>query len=184
MTTNQRLCDTLHITPHLSNTQGKPPMTHCELWVSQRAFGHIVVYTHAHSTLLHGSFDFALIVQIPQSRTAPCTGTKKKMIILHKGPAEHRDPGTSSPQGEPGTPPSVLTPQSPCTVERAVGVGALYRDTIYAAASGTNVTTPFCTGRGGSSLPPGRGRVLGQGRPRPPPSHARAAIALAVSNQR
>ena len=93
---------------------------------------------------------------------------KKKMIILHKGPAEHRDPGTSSPQGEPGTPPSVLTPQSPCTVERAVGVGALYQDTIYAAAVGTNVTTPFCTGRGGSSLPSGWGRILGQGHPRPP----------------
>ena len=52
---------------------------------------------------------------------------KIKMIILHKGPAEHRDPGTSSLQGEPGTPPSVLTPQSPCTVGRAVGVGTLYR---------------------------------------------------------
>ena len=97
------------------------------------------------------------------------------MIILHKGPAEHRDAWTSAPRGEPGTPPSVLTPQSPCTIERAVSVGTLYRDTIYAAAVGTNVTTPFCTGRGGSSLPPGRGRVLGQGRPRPPPSHARAA---------
>ena len=106
------------------------------------------------------------------------------MIILHKGPAEHRDAWTSAPRGEPGTPPSVLTPQSPCTIERAVSVGTLYRDTIYAAAVGTNVTTPFCTGRGGSSLPSGWGRILGQGRPRPPPSHARAAIARAVSNQR
>ena len=44
MTTNQRLCDTLHITPHLSNTQGKPPMSHCELWASQRKFGHMVAY--------------------------------------------------------------------------------------------------------------------------------------------
>ena len=59
---------------------------------------------------------------------------QKKMIILHKGPAEHRDPGTSAPRGEPRTPPNVLTPQSPCTVERAVGVGTLYQDTIYASA--------------------------------------------------
>ena len=56
------------------------------------------------------------------------------MIILQREPAEHRDPGTSAPQGEPGTPPSVLTPQSPCTATRAVGVGTLYQDTIYAAA--------------------------------------------------
>jgi hypothetical protein len=36
-------------------------------------------------------------------------------------------------------PPSVLTPQSPtpCTVERAVGVGTLYQDTIYAATAET-----------------------------------------------
>ena len=92
------------------------------------------------------------------------------MIILHKGTEEHRDAWISPTRGEARTPPSVLTPQSPCTVERAVGVGALYQDTIYAAASGTNVTTPFCTGRGGSSLPPGWGRILGQGHPRPPPS--------------
>ena len=38
---------------------------------------------------------------------------KKKMIILHKGTEEHRTAGTSAPQGEPGVPPSVLTPQSP-----------------------------------------------------------------------
>ena len=77
------------------------------------------------------------------------------MIILHKGTEEHRTAGTSAPQGEPGVPPTVLTPHSPCTAERAVGVGTLERDTIYAAAAETNVTTPFCTGRGGSSLPPG-----------------------------
>ena len=106
------------------------------------------------------------------------TKTKKKMIILQKETTEHRKPGTSAPQGEPGPPPSVLTPQSPCTVERAVGVGTLYQDTIYASAATTNVTTPFCTGRGGSSIPSGRRRILVQGHPRPPPSHARAAIIL------
>ena len=103
---------------------------------------------------------------------------KKKMIILHKGTAKHRTDRTSSPQGEPDGPPSVLTPQSPCTIERAVGVGTLYRDTIYASAAKTNVTTPFCTGRGGSSIPSCRRRILLQGHPRPPPSHARAAILL------
>ena len=61
--------------------------------------------------------------------------TRKKMIILHKGTEEHRTAGTSAPQGEPGVPPSVLTPQSPCTATRAVGVGTLYRDTIYAATA-------------------------------------------------
>ena len=60
---------------------------------------------------------------------------QKKMIILQKETEEHRDAWTSAPQGEPGTPPSVLTPQSPCTEERAGGVGTLYRDTIYAAAA-------------------------------------------------
>ena len=100
---------------------------------------------------------------------------RKKMIILQKETEEHRDAWTSAPQGEPGTPPSVLTPHSPSTIKRAAGVGTLYWDTIYASAAETYVTTPFCTGRGGSSLPPGWGRVLGQGRPRPPPNHARAA---------
>ena len=57
------------------------------------------------------------------------------MKILHKGTEEHRTAGTSAPQGEPGVPPSVLTPQSPCTATRAVGVGTLYRDTIYAATA-------------------------------------------------
>ena len=69
------------------------------------------------------------------------------------------------PSGGAGPPPSVLTPQSPCTIERAVGVGTLYQDTIYASAATTNVTTPFCTGRGGSSIPSGRGRVLVRGAP-------------------
>ena len=100
------------------------------------------------------------------------------MIILQKETEEHRDAWTSAPQGEPGTPPGVLTPQSPCTATRAVGVGTLYRDTIYAATAETNVTTPFCTGRGGSSIPSGRRRILVQGHPRPPPSQARAAILL------
>ena len=85
------------------------------------------------------------------------------MIILQKETTAHRKPGDISPRGEPWPPPSVLTPQSPCTVERAVGVGTLYQDTIYASAATTNVTTPFCTGRGGSSIPPGRGRVLVRG---------------------
>ena len=88
------------------------------------------------------------------------THRKKKMIILHKGTEEHRDAGTSAPQGEPGTPPSVFTPQSPCTATRAVGVGTLYRDTIYAA---TAIDKRDCTGftlthiAGGSSLPPAQG---------------------------
>ena len=46
-----------------------------------------------------------------------------------------------------------------------MGVGTLYRDTIYAAAGATNVITPFCTRTRGSSLPPGRGRALGRGAP-------------------
>ena len=69
-----------------------------------------------------------------------------KTIILQFETAEHRIPGTSSPQGEPGNPPSVLTPQSPCTTTRAVGVGTLYRDTIYAAAAETNVTHALLRG--------------------------------------
>ena len=101
---------------------------------------------------------------------------KKKMIILHKGPAEHRDAWTSAPRGEPGTPPSVLTPQSPCTIERAVSVGTLYRDTIYASAATTNEScrsshqmmySPVHT-VGGSSLPSGWERILGQGHFHPP----------------
>ena len=75
---------------------------------------------------------------------------KKKMIILQKETEEHRDAWTSAPQGEPGTPPTVLTPHSPSTIKRAAGVGTLYWDTIYASAAETYVTTPFC---GGSSLP-------------------------------
>ena len=80
------------------------------------------------------------------------------MIILQKETTEHREPGTSAPQGEPGPPPSVLTPQSPCTVERAVGVGTLYQDTIYASAATTNEScrsshqmmySPVCTPWGG-----------------------------------
>ena len=61
------------------------------------------------------------------------------MIILHKGTEEHREPWTSSPQGEPGPPPTVLMPQSPCTATRAVGVGTLWRDTIYAATAETKL---------------------------------------------
>jgi hypothetical protein len=68
------------------------------------------------------------------------------MIILQKETAEHRTAGTSAPQGEPNVPPGVLTPQSPCTIERAVGVGTLYRDTIYAAAAETNVTHALLRG--------------------------------------
>jgi len=71
---------------------------------------------------------------------------KKKMIILQKETEEHRDAWTSAPQGEPGTPPGVLTPQSPCTATRAVGVGTLYRDTIYAATAETNVTHALLRG--------------------------------------
>jgi hypothetical protein len=64
---------------------------------------------------------------------------RKKMIILQVETTEHRELRTSAPQGEPGSPPSVLTPQSPCTTctTRAVGVGTLYQDTIYAAAART-----------------------------------------------
>eukprot|EP00966_Prymnesium_polylepis_P262280 6058363-Prymnesium_polylepis.2 len=81
-----------------------------------------------------------------------------------------------SPRGEPGPPPSVLTPQSPCTVERAVGVGTLYQDTIYASAATTNVScrsshrmmySPVHT-VGGSSLPSGWECILGQGHFHPP----------------
>jgi hypothetical protein len=60
------------------------------------------------------------------------------MIILQSATEEHRTAWTSSPQGEPYGPPSVLTPQSPCTATRAVGVGTLYWDTIYAATAETN----------------------------------------------
>ena len=98
------------------------------------------------------------------------------MIILHKGTEEHRTAGTSAPQGEPGVPPSVLTPQSPCTATRAVGVGTLERDTIYASAATTNEScrsshrmmySPVHT-VGGSSLPSGWERILGQGHFHPP----------------
>ena len=68
------------------------------------------------------------------------------MIILQKETEEHRTAGTSSPQGEPNGPPTVLTPQSPCTATRAVGVGTLYRDTIYAATAETNVTHALLRG--------------------------------------
>ena len=64
---------------------------------------------------------------------------KKDDNFTNGEPAEHREPWTSAPQGEPRPPPSVLTPQSPCTATRAVGVGTLYWDTIYAAAGGANV---------------------------------------------
>ena len=96
---------------------------------------------------------------------------QKKMIILQKETTEHRKLRTSAPQGEPGIPPGVLTPQSPCTVERAVGVGTLYQDTIYASAATTNEScrsshqmmySPVHT-VGGSSLPSGWERILGQG---------------------
>ena len=98
------------------------------------------------------------------------------MIILQKETTEHREPGTSAPQGEPGSPPSVLTPQSPCTATRAVGVGTLERDTIYASAATTNEScrsshrmmySPVHT-VGGSSLPSGWERILGQGHFHPP----------------
>ena len=101
---------------------------------------------------------------------------KKKMIILHKGTEEHRTDRTSSPQGEPDGPPTVLTPQSPCTATRAVGVGTLERDTIYASAAKTNEScrsshrmmySPART-VGGSSLPSGWERILGQGHFHPP----------------
>ena len=81
----------------------------------------------------------------------PC----QKMIILQFETAEHREPGTSAPQGEPGPPPSVLTPQSPCTTTRAVGVGTLYQDTIYAAAARTNVTPALLHRTGGVINPVG-----------------------------
>ena len=68
------------------------------------------------------------------------------MIILQLETTEHREPWTSAPQGEPGPPPGVLTPQSPCTTTRAVGVGTLYQDTIYAAAGATNVTHALLRG--------------------------------------
>ena len=93
------------------------------------------------------------------------------MIILHKGTEEHRDAGTSAPQGEPGTPPSVLTPQSPCTATRAVGVGTLYRDTIYAATAKTKLMATgvhththcrgFITSVGSGHLPKGCMRARG-----------------------
>ena len=93
------------------------------------------------------------------------------MIILQKETTEHREPWTSTPQGEPGPPPSVLTPQSSpaCTATRAVGVGTLYRDTIFAATAETELTrkriSPGDTTlgstlthiAGGSSLPSAQG---------------------------
>ena len=103
---------------------------------------------------------------------------EKKMIILQKEITEHREPGTSAPQGEPGPPPSVLTPQSPCTTTRAVGVGTLYQDTIYAAAARTNVTPALLHRTGGVINPVGPEEHPCAGAPPPPPSHARAAILL------
>ena len=83
---------------------------------------------------------------------------QKKMIILQKETTEHRKPGDISPRGEPWPPPSVLTPQSPCTIERAVGVGTLYHvpgHYLCFCSADKGGLPPFCTGRGGSSLPVG-----------------------------
>ena len=90
----------------------------------------LVLFDHAMRTL-----DFWHCVHRLDALHIDIQFVKKKMIILHKGTAKHRTDRTSSPQGEPDGPPSVLTPQSPCTTERAVGVGTLYRDTIYAATA-------------------------------------------------
>ena len=89
------------------------------------------------------------------------------MIILQEETAEHREPWTSAPRGEPGIPPSVLTPQSPCTVERAVGVGTLYQDTIYASAATTNVTNALLHRAGGVINPVGPGAHPCAGAPPP-----------------
>ena len=89
------------------------------------------------------------------------------MIILHKGTAEHRTAWTSTPQGEPGVPPTVLTPHPPCTAERAVGVGTLERDTIYAAAAETNVTNALLHRAGGVITPAGLGAHPWSGAPPP-----------------
>ena len=91
------------------------------------------------------------------------------MIILQKETTEHREPGTSAPQGEPGSPPSVLTPQSPCTIERAVGVGTLYQDTIYGLcfSSHDKCNHALLHRAGGAINPVGPGARPGQGRPRP-----------------
>ena len=118
-----------------------------------------------------------------QSATRTLTEKKDKetlkMIILQSETAEHRTAWTSAPQGEPYVPPTVLTPQSPCTATRAVGVGTLYRDTIYAAAGRQSRDRDGCKSSqqmkyspvhtaGGSSLPSGWERILGQGHFHPP----------------
>jgi len=89
------------------------------------------------------------------------------MIILHKGTEEHRTAGTSAPQGEPGVPPSVLTPQSPCTATRAVGVGTLYRDTIYAATAMDKCNHALLHRAGGFITPAGLGAHPWSGAPPP-----------------
>ena len=95
----------------------------------------------------------------------PCS--EKKMIILHKGTEEHRTAGTSAPQGEPCVPPSVLTPQSPCTATRAVGVGTLYRDTIYAATAMDKCNNALLHRAGGVITPAGPGAHPWSGAPPP-----------------
>ena len=79
--------------------------------------------------------------------------SRKKMIILQKGNRRAQETPDISPRGEPGIPPGVLTPQSPCTVERAVGVGTLYQDTIYASAATTKGGTARCRRAGGVITP-------------------------------
>ena len=51
--------------------------------------------------------------EIEQAVEKTYASNKKKMIILHKGPAEHREPRTSPPRGEPGHRPVSSHPSHP-----------------------------------------------------------------------
>ena len=121
-------------------------------------------------------------LSVPFLCSCSCSNTNfffVKMIILQFETAEHRKPGTSAPQGEPGPPPSVLTPQS---VTMHYNTCGRCRDALpghYLCCSSQDKCTPALLHRtGGSSIPSGRRRILVQGHPFPPPSHARVAILL------
>ena len=101
------------------------------------------------------------------------------MIILQLETAEHRNLGTSSPQGEPGLPPSVLTPLHCNTCG---GCRDALPGHYLCCSRETNVTTPFCTGHGGGH----QSRRAGGAslcRGTPALRHARARAAILVQCQ-
>ena len=116
---------------------------------------HCTRHLVTHARALHCS-GLSHMIRRPSGLYCDMRTTQRKNDNFTKGNhSEHRKPWTSSPQGEPGSPPGVLTPQSSCTTTRAVGVGTLYQDTIYAAAARTNVTPALLHRTGGVINPVG-----------------------------